>query len=451
MSIVCGIDFSEASARAAEVAAELAARLKLPLHLVHALAEWHGEDRSDGTTSLVMAAHRALAAQATKLGVKGIEVHLQVELDSPGQSLIRVAEKVAATFLLFGATGRGWASGRPVGSTADLLAQQSHIPALAVRDGAPFQAWLRGHRPLRVLVGLDFSVVSDGAWRWAKDLVRVGPVEFIGAYVYWPPHEFHRLGIGGVRSCVDPDPHVEAILGRELESRFLAEPGVTTRFRMQPSLGRPADHLLSIATEERADLIVVGSHQRSAVTRLWEGSVSRGVLHYATTSVACVPLLTVARVAATPAVRTALAATDFSAVGNAAIAHAYGQVGRGGKVYLVNVIEPAGERSALEPQDIFQVSEASEQTKMAVTEQLRLLVAPRHGSGSEDQGTQIVVLQAADAADAIAQAADRLAVDVICLGTHGRSGVVKAALGSVAQAVIGKTQRPVLLVKAPKV
>ncbi len=448
MSILCGIDFSESSSRAAEVAAGLAARLKLPLHLVHATADWPDDVIADENTSLLTATKRALERQASKLREKGMEVHLHVESGPPGQSLIRVARDVSAKFLLFGVTGRGQSEGRPVGSTADYLAQQSHIPVLAVRDVEPFQAWMRGDGPLRVLVGLDFNVASEEAWHLAQELARVNPVELVGTYIYWPPHEFHRLGLRGMRSFVNPDPEVDKVLRRELESRFTGEQSAAGRIRIAPGMGRLSDHLLSIATEEKVDLIVVGSHQRSAIARLWEGSVSRGVLHHATTSVACVPIPTSKKAQAAPGVQIALVATDFSAVGNCAIAYAYGQVGPGGKVYLVHVIEPTGRRSRLEPRDIFKVSKASEKARASATEQLRSLVPPK--SDLETKGTELVVLEARDAADAIAQAADRLGVDVICMGTHGRSGTAKAILGSVAQAVLVKTQRPVQLVRPPK-
>ena len=447
MSILCGIDFSEFSSRALEVAAGLAARLKLPLHLVHSLADWPGDAVADEKTSLVQATKRALEGRASKLRAAGIEVYLQVEFGPPAHSLIRAAKDVSAKFILIGVTGRGQHAGRFVGGTADLLAQQSHVPVLAVRDVEPFQLWLRGDRPLRVLVGLDFNVVSDEAWRWANALVQVGPVELVGTYVYWPPHEFYRLGLGGMRSFVNLDPDVDKVLRRELESRFAGEQDATVRFRLAPGMGKPSDHLLSIVAEEKPDLVVVGSHQRSAIARLWEGSVSRGVLHYATTSVACVPIPMGSKPLAMPRVRTALAATDFSPVGNSAIAYAYGQVERGGRVYLIHVLEPVGRHSPLEPRDTFEMPEASE-AQVSATEQLRLLIPTT--PDSEDTGTEIVVLEAKDAADAIAQAADRLGVDVICMGTHGRSGVLQAILGSVAQAVLVKTQRPVLLVRPRK-
>jgi Universal stress protein family len=48
-------------------------------------------------------------------------------------------------------------------------------------------------------------------------------------------------------------------------------------------------HLAQLATETGSDLLVVGTHQRSWAARSWQGSVSRGALHHATSNVACIP------------------------------------------------------------------------------------------------------------------------------------------------------------------
>jgi nucleotide-binding universal stress UspA family protein len=50
----------------------------------------------------------------------------------------------------------------------------------------------------------------------------------------------------------------------------------------------------------------------------------------------------------------------------------------------------------------------------------------------------------------IAEYAARHAVDLIVMGTHGRKGVSRAVLGSVAEAVVRQAQCLVLMVPAPK-
>jgi hypothetical protein len=52
------------------------------------------------------------------------------------------------------------------------------------------------------------------------------------------------------------------------------------------------------------------------------------------------------------------------------------------------------------------------------------------------------------AADAIVRAAEDAKTDVLVLGTHGRTGITRLMLGSVAARVVAKTSCPVLTVRA---
>ena len=445
MTILCGSDFSESSSRAALVAAQLAARMQVDLHLCHALAGWWvGEVDVEEQATLVEFKRRELEEQAVTLSREGATVHVRVESDTAEKSLLHVAQQISAQLLIFGATGRDETAGRPVGSTADRLAQRSHIPSLVVRRVEPFQAWLARDRPLKVLVGVDFDLVSDEAWQWAQNLGHIAPIELIGAHIYSPPEMFQKFGLGGARSYIDGDPEIDRMLRREIETRF---PG-GSRQNLKASLGRIADQLLFIAEAEQADVVVVGTHHKSAIARLWESTVSRGVLHASAVSVACVPLSSDPLARAAPKTKTVLAATDFSPIGDAAIEHAFGQVGPGGKVYIVHVIKPLEGRSLVRPWDVFVVSKANGEHQALAAERLRSLMQTQLTSnGKTSEG---LVLESFDVASAIAQAADRLGVDVICLGTHGRTGIASTVFGSIARSVMTKTQRPVLVVRAPK-
>ncbi len=55
-----------------------------------------------------------------------------------------------------------------------------------------------------------------------------------------------------------------------------------------------------------------------------------------------------------------------------------------------------------------------------------------------------------DAAEAIVDYAGRKGVDLIVMATHGRSGISRWALGSVAEKVVRHAEVPVLLVRATK-
>ncbi|MCP3164627.1 universal stress protein [Myxococcus qinghaiensis] len=53
-------------------------------------------------------------------------------------------------------------------------------------------------------------------------------------------------------------------------------------------------------------------------------------------------------------------------------------------------------------------------------------------------------------AEVIAQAAERHDVDLLCLGTHGRGGVGRLVLGSVARRVMARSGRPAVTVQMPR-
>ena len=61
--------------------------------------------------------------------------------------------------------------------------------------------------------------------------------------------------------------------------------------------------------------------------------------------------------------------------------------------------------------------------------------------------THVSVLAAPFVDEAIVAAAERLDVDVVALASHGRSGLSRALLGSVAEQVVRRSPRPVLIVR----
>ena len=59
------------------------------------------------------------------------------------------------------------------------------------------------------------------------------------------------------------------------------------------------------------------------------------------------------------------------------------------------------------------------------------------------------ILKQADARQAVLATAEDLAADLIVMGTHGRKGIARALIGSVAEAVVRAAPVPVLTVHAP--
>lgn len=154
---------------------------------------------------------------------------------------------------------------------------------------------------------------------------------------------------------------------------------------------------------------------------------------------------------AVPALRRVLAPTDLSELGKRAVPYAYAMLGDGGIVHLVHVIEPLAVPNPLyahySPTRAPTPEERAAQ-EAALVEALQQLVPP--DARRRRIETHCEVVESADVPDAICELAQRHDVDVICLGTHGRSGFTRALLGSVAQRVMERTTRPMLLVQIPR-
>jgi len=77
---------------------------------------------------------------------------------------------------------------------------------------------------------------------------------------------------------------------------------------------------------------------------------------------------------------------------------------------------------------------------------LETVVARRQGTGVKVDG----VLREGVAWEEINQVAEAIDADLIVIGTHGRKGLARALLGSVAENVVRTATRPVLTIHGPR-
>jgi len=427
MTIVCGTDFSEPAARASKVAALLAARRHAKLDLVHVLSP---DDSGEGPAkdAALRKAAAKLRAEAGELGSLGQHVQPDVVTGLPDEALPAQAEGRKAELLVIGALGRRLPSRWRLGTTAERTAQASSVPTLVVRDARPFEAWYRRERALRVVVAVDFSRRSDAALAWVASMRGLGPMDVTVLHVYSPGLERERLGLSVPAILGGSNHELEEIIARQLSHRVWGPGGPgDLKLEVRPGSGRPADHLVQEAEALHADLIVVGTHRREGLERIRHGSVSQGVLHGASISVAVVP-----GPAPEPEarLRRLLAAVDFSPASERAVRLAFSMAGPGSTVWLVHV------RGRGEQADDPQVLRA----------RLRQMVP----AGAEKSGVtvDVQVVDSSEPAEALRQCAEQADADLICLGTRGLSRLAGALMGSVSQALVASSTRPVLLARA---
>ena len=438
--LLCGTDFSPTAGQAANVAVALAQRLQVPLELVHvSVIPAYPPIRKD------------LRAEAARLRRAGAVVQEALLNGNADEELVKRASPDSCRLLVVSSLGKRASHRWLLGSISERTAERASVPTLVVRDAASFEAWTRGKRPLKVFVAFNCTVTSEAALVWVKELQAIGPCDVVVGYVDWPPEQRARLGGAGSLPLVGNLPDVQTVLERDVRARAVELLGdIPFRLRVEANWGRPDARLAEMAKEEGSDLIVVGSHQYRGFERLWHTSVSRGLLHSAAMNVAVVPLCTREKRGAGMAapVRRVLVTTDFSELANQAIPHAYSLVRGGGTVHLVHVMHPeglpGGENLEGLPDRRFEARHAKH--VQAAAENLRALVpaeAALHGVT-----TEVEVIEHRKVAEAISQAAERHGVDVVCLGTHGRSGLSSAVLGSVASGVMARSKRPLLAVRA---
>jgi nucleotide-binding universal stress UspA family protein len=437
--IVCGTDFSQAAVEAVDIAAAMAKRLGAKLVLIH-VDEFRGLAAVDPTLfEAALSQRRAeLDREAARLRKTGIVVEEKLLSGSAYDELVTAAIESKGRLLVVGAVGHGLPRRLLVGSVAERTAETSPIPTLVVRPGSRLASWIRGEHPLKVLVGYDFSEAGDAALRWVNEMQSIGPCETSVVHIDWPPEEAHRLGYHGPLPLTENPEDIQNFLERDLAERvemFLPRDKVT--ITVEPGWGHPEGYLFELASRQHVDLVVVGTHRRHGLGRLRFGSVSRTVLHHATVPVAVVPPVEDQKRATIPKLDRVLVATDFSDLGNKAVPYGCAILRRGGTLKLVHVIEP---------------SDAADKTKPRLDKGNPKLLAQLRALAPADAGERFdideEIVESTDPGEAIAQAAERFRADAICLGSHGRSGLAKTFMGSVAQGVMAKSKRPVLIVRA---
>jgi universal stress protein A len=125
-----------------------------------------------------------------------------------------------------------------------------------------------------ILFPTDFSTASDAALKHAEALAKSSGARLLIVHVEEPP-----LAYGGGELYYGlPEPNSERIQ-KMLQDIKPADPAVPYEHRM--TMGDPAGEVVRIAEEEKAEMIVMGTHGRTGLTRLLMGSVAEAIVRRA--------------------------------------------------------------------------------------------------------------------------------------------------------------------------
>ena len=204
--------------------------------------------------------------------------------------------------------------------------------------------------------------------------------------------------------------------------------------------GIPSEEILDYADDAGMDLIVMGTHGRTGVRRYLLGSVAEKVVRLSD-----VPVLNVhpAEVdAGTVPYERILVPTDGSDGANVAVDCATDLATTyGAELHTVSVVDTG----AMAPDVQFDV--IMDQLQNRAQAAVETVAETAREAGIED--TQTAMLEGR-AYDAIKSYAEDERIDLIVMGTHGRSGLDRYLLGSVAEKLVRTASVPVLTVRMPE-
>jgi len=249
-SVICGVDGSEPSARALQVARALSLRLGRRLVAVHV-----AEDHS-GPSHLLDSISRGVGAEA------------RAEQGDPAERLAESSLEENAELVVVGSRGRHPVTAAVLGSVSGDLARLCPRPVVVVPADLELP-WPGGVSAAPSLVcGIDGSPGSERAARLAQALGGALGLRLVFAHAYRPvaTSRAHQEILEDLPMLLER----EREAGEALVGRATAQLGGEGR----AVLGEAVEGLESVARQEGAELVVVGSRGRGAAGAALLGSTS---------------------------------------------------------------------------------------------------------------------------------------------------------------------------------
>lgn len=225
----------------------------------------------------------------------------------------------------------------------------------------------------------------------------------------------------------------------------------------QVSTDQPVPAITHLARDQ-ADLIVMSTHGRSGLGRWLYGSVADRVLHHASVPVFLVPAVSepIALLDIPAERRRVLVPLDGSELAEAALGPA-GELAEAlaAELLLLRVVVPPDESGlALAQIDIglagplsYPPSDFDEAAAQAAAQRYLDAIAAEQRAEGRRASTQVeVCVPLVPVASTIADAAQASGSQAFALATHGRGGLDRLIMGSVATELIHRAKLPLLLV-----
>lgn len=226
-----------------------------------------------------------LSGLAGRYREQGIRTEYFVAAGPVAQSIDVLTDELGADLLVMSTHGRSGVSRFMMGSNASAFLQLLRLPLILLRP----QALAAGERPVlrKVLVTLDGSGFAEQVLPWAQVVSQVSQAEILLLAVPEVPDPALYGAMGDAIDELRGQAESNARRYLERTAGALRDQGMAVRPLVEGS--RPATTILDVAEREGVDMIMLATHGRGGMERLFLGSVADRVVHHSRCPVLLIP------------------------------------------------------------------------------------------------------------------------------------------------------------------
>jgi nucleotide-binding universal stress UspA family protein len=266
--ILVPIDFSDYSMHAVEVASYIAKVRECKIRLLHIVEDSYtpyynmvGIDMVEHSTlftyqkELQESIKRQLSELSEKIKKKDIEVEFEVVLERAKNVIVKEAEDQAVELIVMGSHGHSDVEEIFIGGTSEKVIRTSSIPVLTVHEVAD------NYQIDKIVFASDFEEGEvENILKQVIDFAEIFMAELYLVRINTPSRLFST---SGSRERIE-----------DFAKNFNLSAGAVTSYD-----GRSEEEgIVSYAKEVGADLIVLGTHGRTGLARLFKGSIAEDVV-----------------------------------------------------------------------------------------------------------------------------------------------------------------------------
>ncbi len=224
------------------------------------------------------------AAAAVEDRVKAVtgrtskDFEIRIESGAADAAVLRIAEEVGASLVVTASRGLSGIARMLLGSVAERIVRYAHCSVFVARPHA---------KTNKILAATDLSTQSFAAVKQAAELAQKNSAELVVVYaldVMPSPAMGLTVPFGGV-PIVPPPELVERMRTEAQAAVASMVEGLGVKAEARVVEGDATSAIVRTAEQINADMVVIGTHGRTGLTRMVLGSVTEKVIRSAHASV----------------------------------------------------------------------------------------------------------------------------------------------------------------------